>query len=61
LKGTEVTIYPAYSAGAVWLAVGNNQLLGGKNTDRGNFRFPIQDATVTVDGKVVVQNGKLRI
>jgi leucyl aminopeptidase (aminopeptidase T) len=61
LKGTEVTIYPPYAAGAVWLEVGNNQLLGGKNTDRGTFRFPIRDATVTVDGKVVVQNGKLTI
>jgi hypothetical protein len=41
---------------------GDNQLLGGTNKTQGNFGFgfPIVGATVEVDGKVVIKDGKLR-
>ena len=52
---------PANAAGLVYIGVGDNQLLGGANkvTGGGGFSFPIVNATVTIDGKTVVQDGKL--
>lgn len=52
---------PAYAAGLVTIGIGDNQMLGGNNkvTGGGGFGFPIENATVTVDGKTVVQDGKL--
>ena len=52
---------PGNAAGLVSIAVGDNVLLGGNNKvmGGGGFGFPIVDATVTIDGKTVVQNGKL--
>ncbi len=42
-------------------SIGDNQLLGGGNITSGNFGFgfPIRDATVAIDGKTVVERGKL--
>ncbi len=50
-------------AGVVYLYIGDNQLLGGNNSTTGNFGFgfPIKDATVSIDGKTVVERGKLAI
>lgn len=50
---------PADAAGMVWINFGDNQLLGGENETTGGYAFPIVRATVTVDGTVVVQDGKL--
>jgi hypothetical protein len=52
---------PGYAAGLVTIAVGDNQLLGGNNkvTGGGGFGFPIVDATVTIGGTTVVNDGKL--
>jgi leucyl aminopeptidase (aminopeptidase T) len=50
---------PGDAAGMVWLGFGDNQLAGGKNETTGSFNFPIVNATVTVDGTVVVRDGKL--
>ena len=52
---------PAYAAGLVTIGIGDNQLRGGKNRVVGGarFHFPIVNATVTVDGKTIVQDGKL--
>jgi aminopeptidase len=52
---------PGNAAGLINIGVGDNLLLGGTNKVRGGggFGFPIVDATVTIDGKTVVQNGKL--
>jgi len=52
---------PSNAAGMVYIGVGDNQLLGGANkvTGGGGFTFPIVNATVTIDGKTVVQDGKL--
>jgi len=54
---------PTNAAGLVYIGVGANQLLGGSNEvqGRGGFGFPIVNATVTIDGKTVVQNGKLTL
>jgi leucyl aminopeptidase (aminopeptidase T) len=52
---------PDNAAGLVYISVGDNQLLGGSNKVKGGggFSFPIVNATVTIDGKTVVQDGKL--
>jgi leucyl aminopeptidase (aminopeptidase T) len=50
---------PGDGAGMVWLSFGDNQLLGGENETTGGFNFPIVNATVTVDGTVVVRDGVL--
>ena len=49
------------AAGIVYLSIGDNQLFGGNNKTTGNFGFgfPIKDATVSLDGKTVVERGKL--
>jgi leucyl aminopeptidase (aminopeptidase T) len=54
---------PGYAAGLVTIAVGDNQLLGGNNKVKGGggFGFPIVNATVTIDGKTVVKDGKLTL
>jgi leucyl aminopeptidase (aminopeptidase T) len=51
---------PAEAAGMVWISTGANDLLGGRNVATGGFGFPITNATVTVDGKVVVKDGTLQ-
>ncbi len=53
--------YPPPGAGIVYLGFGDNQLLGGANQTVGNFgfAFPITNATVWIDGKKVIEAGKL--
>lgn len=53
--------YPGSGLGVVFLSIGDNELFGGKNKAQGTFGFgfPITGATVEVDGKVVVKDGKL--
>lgn len=46
-------------AGAVTVVVGNNQWAGGDNTSTFSISPEIPRATVTVDGKAIVQDGKL--
>jgi aminopeptidase len=55
--------YPAGGLGLVFISIGDNEALGGKNRAQGgfNYAFPIVNATVEVDGKVVVKNGKLTL
>jgi leucyl aminopeptidase (aminopeptidase T) len=52
---------PGDAAGMVWLAIGDNSLLGGANQvgGQGGFGLPVTNATVEIDGKIVVQNGEL--
>lgn len=54
-------IQPWSQSGVVTIAVGNNQWAGGDNT--GEFGLPIQlaDATLVVDGKTLVDHGKLAV
>jgi len=53
--------YPGGGLGVVFVSIGDNELLDGKNKAQGafGFGFPIVGATVEVDGKVVVKDGKL--
>lgn len=55
----EADYRPDNAAGLVWIGSGENQLLGGKNTEPGGFGFPITNATVEIDGQVVVKDGRL--
>jgi leucyl aminopeptidase (aminopeptidase T) len=50
---------PDSAAGLVWVGVGDNRLTGGKNDTLGGFYFPIVNATVLVDGKEIIKDGKL--
>jgi aminopeptidase len=50
---------PNAAAGMVWLSFGNNELLGGKNNQPGGFNFPVNKATVDIDGKTVIRDGEL--
>ncbi|HEX8429251.1 aminopeptidase [Hymenobacter sp.] len=50
---------PATAAGMVYVGTGNNALLGGTNQATSGNSFPIANATVEVDGTVVVRNGQL--
>ena len=50
---------PNNAAGLVWISIGDNQLLGGSNKTQGGCNFPIVNATVDVDGKVVAKDGQL--
>jgi aminopeptidase len=54
---------PGYAAGLVSINVGDNHLLGGSNMvpGGGGYGFSIVNATVTIDGKTVVQDGKLTL
>ena len=51
--------WPLCGAGIVYLSFGNNQLEGGKNTSSFSWSFPLTNATVEIDGKVVVKDGKI--
>ncbi len=51
------------AAGMVYVAIGDNQVFGGNNQAKGNFsyNFPVTQATVTIDGVVVVKDGVLQL
>ncbi|WP_394348428.1 aminopeptidase [Hymenobacter jejuensis] len=55
----EKVYHPASAAGMVFVSTGNNALFGGQNKTLGGYSFPIANATVDVDGKVIVRNGQL--
>ena len=59
-SGTPTLAYYGYGAGVVRLSLGDNQELGG--SVRGNFVrwFFFPDATVEVDARVLVRDGKLQ-
>jgi len=50
---------PADAAGMVFIGMGNNQLLGGSNKTEFAWVIPIVNASVEIDGKAVVKDGKL--
>ncbi|WP_460551303.1 aminopeptidase [Hymenobacter daeguensis] len=51
--------YPTTAAGTVYIGTGTNALYGGQTSAPGGYSFPIANATVEIDGKVVVRNGQL--
>ena len=52
---------PGSAAGMVWIGVGFNFVLGGENKTQGGFNFPVTNATVEVDGQVIVKDGELQL
>lgn len=54
---------PADAAGMVTIYIGDNTFYGGKNKVSGNFSYAmaITNATVTIDGQVVVEKGKIKL
>lgn len=52
---------PSDAAGMVTISIGENELYGGQNKNTGGFSFPIVNATVEVDGRIVVEDGKLKL
>ncbi len=59
LEDGDAEYRPDSAAGMVWISTGDNQLFGGNNKQPGGFGFPLTNATVTVDGKVVIKDGKI--
>ncbi len=60
LKVPEGSAVNAWSrAGAVTVGIGNNQWAGGSNLSDFGMNPEVARATVTVDGKPIVENGKL--
>lgn len=50
---------PAEAEGHVSLMMGNNHFFGGTNKIMDGFWFPLEKATVSIDGKTIVKDGKL--
>ncbi|ALW84058.1 hypothetical protein AUC43_02435 [Hymenobacter sedentarius] len=50
---------PSTAAGMVLVGIGGNELQGGQNKGATGANFPIANATVEVDGAVIVRNGQL--
>ena len=50
---------PPEAAGMVFIGIGNNDLLGGNNKTNFGWFIPVVNATVEVDGKIVVKDGQL--
>jgi len=45
----------------VWIGIGDNTLYGGNiEAQNGSFSFPIVNATVKADGKIIVDKGNLK-
>ena len=53
------TLVDEHIAGALFLALGENRYMGGENASSLNHDFALTGASLAVDGKVVVQDGKL--
>jgi aminopeptidase len=56
---TQKDYHPATAAGMVVVSTGNNALYGGQNKTPGGATFPITNATVDIDGQVIVRDGQL--
>jgi aminopeptidase len=52
---------PGNAAGMVWIGFGDNRIVGGNNKTQGGFSFPLVNATVEIDGKIVVKKGNLTL
>lgn len=50
---------PGVGAGVINIGIGNNLFAGGSNKSSGGYGFPLTNATVQVDGKIIVKNGAL--
>lgn len=50
---------PSNAEGMVYIGIGSNKIFGGNNDTQGSYNFPIVNAIIEIDGKVVIKNGKL--
>jgi len=50
---------PYNAAGMVYVGIGENRIYGGSNNSNFSYSFPITNATVAIDGKIVIKDGKL--
>ncbi len=50
---------PFNAAGMVYVGIGDNRLYGGSNNSTAGYAFPVTNATVTIDGKIIIKDGKL--
>lgn len=51
---------PYNAAGMVYVGIGENRIYGGSNNANNfGYSFPVTNATVTIDGKIVIKDGKL--
>lgn len=58
-EGSEMITW--VSSGMVSVGIGGNVWAGGENTIGYNLPFFLADATVTIDGKIIIENGKLKL
>lgn len=54
---------PSDAAGMVFVSIGDNSIFGGKNKVEGGYSnyLPVTKATVMIDGKTIVKDGKLML
>ncbi|WP_162601727.1 hypothetical protein [Occallatibacter savannae] len=55
---TQSKIAPPNTAGMFWVSLGRDDRFGVTGTTM-NWSIPVSNATVTVDGKNIVENGRL--
>jgi len=61
IKNEDTGLYDEFGAGVVLIDIGSNKAIGGNNEATFYYGFTLPDATVTVDGKVVVEKGELKL
>ena len=59
--GTKPKMYYWEAEGMVMIGFGGNILQGGTNNSTEAWFFPVVGATVEVDGKVIIKNGKFAL
>ncbi|GEO06686.1 hypothetical protein AAE02nite_43500 [Adhaeribacter aerolatus] len=59
LSDTQQDFRPYEAEGMVYIQLGGNDWMGGANKVKDGFALPIENATVTVDGKIILKDGKL--
>ncbi len=52
---------PLEAEGMVYISIGGNERMRGKNKIQEGFSLPLEKATVEIDGKTVVKEGKLTL
>ena len=55
------TIVDEHVAGSLFLALGENRYMGGQNESSLNHDFALHDASLQVDGRVIVHEGRLAV
>lgn len=61
ISGDEVDYRHFVAEGMVYVIFGDNSKSGGKNKVSSSYLFPITNATVKIDGKMIIENGNLKL